>query len=139
MRGEDIRSGDMRRLEQSMKIGNDIARDTRHRDLGAPAQMIRVTSSSRTIIGANPRKLGNLRKHSAHSRLKRGAPVVGTIPVPGLENHSRAARSAALEEHLAPITDVNQFARVLVSRSISDYRLERIHKTNKEQKDASSA
>src|SRR6266487_910831 len=127
MRGEDIRSGDMRRLEQSMKIGNDIARDTRHRDLGAPAQMIRVTSSSRTIIGANPRKLGNLRKHSVLSRLKRGAPAVGTIPVPGLE------------EHLAPITDVNQFARVLVSRSVSDYRLERIHKTNKEQKDASSA
>jgi len=139
MRGEDIRSGDMRRPEQSMKIGNDIARDTRHRDLGAPAQMIRVTSSSRAIIGANPRKLGNLRKHSVLSRLKRGAPDFGIVPVPGLENYSRAARSAALEEHLAPITDVNQFARVLVSRSISDYRLERIHKTNKEQKDASSA
>src|SRR6476646_3874102 len=112
MRGEDIRSGDMRRLEQSMKIGNDIARDTRHRDLAAPAQMIRVTNSSRAIIGANARKLGNRRKHSVLSRLKRGAPAVGTTPVSGLENHSRAARSAALEEHLASITDLDQTGRI---------------------------
>src|SRR5437667_7922326 len=122
-----------------MKIGNEIAGSARHRDCGAPAQMIRVKKGSWAVIGANPRELGNLRKHSVLSRLKRGAPDFGIIPVPGLENHSRAARSAALEEHLAPITDVNQFARVLVSSSVSDYRLERIHKTNKEQKAASSA
>src|SRR6476646_689723 len=119
MRGEDIRSGDMRHLEQSMKIGDDIARDTRHRNLGAPAQMIRVTNSYRAIIGANPRKLGNLRKHSVLSRLKRGAPAVGTTPVPGLENHSRAARSAALEEHLAPSADLDQTGKVTLLLRVS--------------------
>src|SRR6266478_10145291 len=112
MRSEDIRSGDMRLLEQSMKIGNDIARGTRHRDLGAPAQMIRVTNSSRAIIGANARKLGNLRKHSVLSRLKRSAPDFGIVPVPGLENHSRAARPAALEVHLAAVADLDQTGKI---------------------------
>ena len=76
MRGEDIWSWDMRRLEQSMKIGNNIARGARHSNWGAPTQMIRVKQGARTVISANPRKLGNLRKHSALSRLKRSAPAV---------------------------------------------------------------
>src|SRR6266481_444597 len=96
----DIPFANMRRAEQGMKLGNEIACSTRHPDRSAPAQMIRVKKSSRAIIGANPSKLGNLRKRSANSRLKRGAPDFGIIPVPGLENHSRAARAAALEEHL---------------------------------------
>src|SRR5947209_9950408 len=95
-----------------MKIGNEIARRARHRDWGAPTQMIRVKKGARTIIGANPSKLGNLRKHSAHSRLKRGAPDFGIIPVPGLENHRRATRSAALEVHLAPIADFNETSKI---------------------------
>src|SRR5439155_2646679 len=57
MRGEDIRSWDMRRLEQSMKIGNNIARGARHSNWGAPTQMIRVKQGARTVISANPRKL----------------------------------------------------------------------------------
>src|SRR5260370_25316717 len=95
-----------------MKIGNEIARGTRHRNWVTPAQMVRVKQGARTIIGANPRKLGNLRKHSAHSRLERGAPDVGIIPVPGLENHRRAARSAALEVHLAPIADFYETSKI---------------------------
>src|SRR6478672_3694864 len=95
-----------------MKIGNQIARGTRHRDWVTAAQMIRVEKGARTIIGANPRKLGNLRKHSAHSRLERGAPDFGIIPVPGLENHSRAACSAALDVHLAPVADLDQTGKI---------------------------
>src|SRR5437773_9533153 len=95
-----------------MKIGNEVARGARHREGSAPAQMIRVKKSSRAIIGTNPRKPGNLRKHSGHSRLKRSAPDFGIIPIPGLENHSRAARPAALEVHLAAIADLDQTGKI---------------------------
>src|SRR5438094_8148255 len=95
-----------------MKIGNEVARGARHGDCGAPAQMIRVKKSSRAIIGANPREPGNLRKHSAHPRLKRGAPDCGIVPVPGFENHSRAARPAALEVHLAAVADLDQTDKI---------------------------
>src|SRR5882724_3982030 len=91
-----------------MKIGNEVARGARHRDRGAPAQMIRVKKSPGAIIGTNPSKPGNLRKHSGLSRLKRGNPDCGIVSVPGFENHSRAARSAALEVHLAAISDLDQ-------------------------------
>src|SRR5437870_10767662 len=112
MCGEDIWPGNMRLLEQGMKVGNEIARGARHGDRCAATQMIRVKKSSRTVIGANPRELGNLRKHSAHSRLKRAAPDFGVIPVPGLENHRRTARSAALEVHLAPIADFDETSKI---------------------------
>src|SRR6267378_5071820 len=95
-----------------MKIGNEIARSARHRDWGAPTQMIRVEKGARAVIGANTRKLGNLRKHSAHSRLKRGAPDFGIIPVTGLENHRRTTRSAELEVHIAPIADFNETGKI---------------------------
>src|SRR5437899_3945266 len=95
-----------------MKIGHDVARSARHRDCGAPTQMIRVKKGARAVIGANPSELGNLRKHSAHSRLKWGAPDFGVIPVPGLENHSWTARSAALEVHLAPIADFDETSNI---------------------------
>src|SRR5947207_1043468 len=87
-----------------MKIGNEVARGARHGDGGAPAQMIRVKKSSRAILGTNPSELGNLWKHSGHSRLERSAPDCGIVPVPGFENHSRAARAAALEIYLAAIS-----------------------------------
>src|SRR6266516_1389115 len=95
-----------------MKIGNEIARGARHGDGGAPAQMIRVKKGSRAIIGTNPGELGNLWKHSGHPRLKWGAPDFGIIPIPGLENHSRAARPAALEVHLAAIADLDQTGKI---------------------------
>src|SRR5204863_7849907 len=95
-----------------MKIGNEIARGARHGDCGAPAQMIRVKKSSRAIIGTNPCELGNLWKHSGPSRLKRAAPDFGIIPVSGLENHSRAARAAALEVNLAAISDRDQTSKI---------------------------
>src|SRR5712691_12372299 len=95
-----------------MNIGNEIARSARHRDCGAPTQMIRVKKGARAVIGANPRELGNLRKHSAHSKLKRSAPDFGIIPVTGLENHRRATRSAALEIHLAPIADLDETGKI---------------------------
>src|SRR6266403_4576043 len=112
MRGEDIGSWDIRRVEQRMKIGNEVARGARHGDGGASAQMIRVKKRARAIIGANPRKLGNLRKHSAHSGLEWSAPDFGIIPVPGLEDHRRATRAAALEVHLAPISDRDQTGKI---------------------------
>src|SRR6266487_2638117 len=95
-----------------MKIGNEIARGARHGDCGAPAQMIRVKKSSWAIIGTNPGEPGNLRKHSAHPRLKRCAPDCGIIPVSGLENHSRAARAAAIEVHLAAVADLDQTGKI---------------------------
>src|SRR5439155_5417930 len=95
-----------------MKIGNEVARGARHGDGGAPAQMIRVKKSSRAIIGTNSGELGNLRKHSVLSGLKRSAPDCGIVPVPGFENHSRAARAAALEVHLAAVADLDQTAKI---------------------------
>src|SRR5437762_417970 len=95
-----------------MKIRSEVACRTRHGEGGAPAEMIRVKKSSRTIIGANPRKPGNLWKHSGHSRLERGAPDCGIVPVPGFENHNRAARAAALEIHLAAISDRDQTGKI---------------------------
>src|SRR3989442_8554302 len=95
-----------------MKIGNDVTRGARHGDGGAPAQMIRVKKSSRAIIGTNPSEPGNLRKHSVLSGLKRSAPDCGIVPVPGFENHSRAARAAALEVHLAAISDLDQTGKI---------------------------
>src|SRR5438552_9696842 len=112
MGGENIRTRDMSRSQQGMKIGNEIACSARHRDCGAPTQMIRVKKSSRAVIGANPREPGNLQKHSAHPRLRWGAPDFGIISVPGLENHRRAARSAALEVHLAPIADFDETDKI---------------------------
>ena len=88
MRSEDVRRGDVRRLEQRMKIGNEVACGARHGDGRAPAQMVRIEKSARTVIGANPRELGNLRKDGALSGLKLRAPNIGIIPVTGLENHS---------------------------------------------------
>src|SRR6266403_1147795 len=112
MRGEDIGSWDIRRVEQRMKIGNEVARGARHGDGGAPAQMIRVKKRSRAIIGTNPSELGNLWKHSGHPRLERGAPDCGIVPVPGFENHSRAARAAALEVHLAAVANRDQTGKI---------------------------
>src|SRR5436190_12617500 len=112
MRGEDIWSGDMCRLEQGMKIGNEVTRGARHGDRSAPAQMIRVKKSSRAIIGTNPSELGNLWKHSGHPRLERGAPDFGVIPVSGLENHSRAAGATALKIHLTPTANLDQTGKI---------------------------
>src|SRR5437867_7924260 len=95
-----------------MKIGNEVARGARHGGGGAPAQMIRVKKSSRAIVGTNQSKLGNLWKHSGHPRLERGAPDCGIVPVPGFENHSRAPRPAALEVHLAAISDRDQTGKI---------------------------
>ena len=95
-----------------MKIGNEVARGARHGDGGAPAQMIRVKKTSRAIIGTNPSEPGNLRKHSVLSGLKRSAPDCGIVPVPGFENHSRAARAAALEIHLAAISNRDQTSKI---------------------------
>src|SRR6266481_21866 len=106
-----------------MKIGNDVARGARHGDGGALAQMIRVKKSSRAIIGTNPGELGNLWKHSGHPRLERVAPDFGIVPVPGFENHSRAARAAALEVHLASSTDRDQTGKIPSRGDWSDMRL----------------
>ena len=95
-----------------MKIENEVARGARHGDGGAPAQMIRVKKSSRAIIGTNPSEPGNLRKHSVLSGLKRSAPDCGIVPVPGFENHSRAARAAALQVHLAAISNLDQTGKI---------------------------
>ncbi len=95
-----------------MKIGNEVARGARHGDRGAPAQMIRVKKSPWAIIGTNPGEPGNLWKHSGHPRLKRSAPDCGIVPVPGFENHSRAARPAALEVHLAAVADRDQTGKI---------------------------
>jgi hypothetical protein len=112
MRSKDVRSGDVRRLEQGMKIGNEIPCGARHGDGRAPAQMIRIEKRSRPVIGANPRELGNLRKNAAHSRLKFGAPNVSIISVTRLKNHRRAARAIALEIHLAPIANVDEIGKI---------------------------
>jgi hypothetical protein len=74
--------------------------------------MIRVKKGSWAVIGANPRELGNLRKHSAHSRLKRGAPDFGIIPVSGLENHRRAAGATALKIHLTPTANLDEAGKI---------------------------
>jgi hypothetical protein len=108
-----------------MKIRNEIAGSARHRDGGAPTQMIRVKKGARTVIGANPGKLGNLRKYSVHSGLKWDAPDFGIIPVPGLENHRRATRSAALEVHLASITGLDQTGKITLLLRVSGKRCEK--------------
>src|SRR6267378_2597077 len=95
-----------------MKIGNEVTRGARHGGGGAPAQMIRVKKSSWAIIGTNPSEPGNLWKHSGHPRLERSAPDCGIVPVPGFENHSRAARAAALEVHLAAISNLDQTGKI---------------------------
>ena len=112
MRSEHVRSGDVRRLEQCMKIGDEVACRARHGDGRAPTQMIRVEKRSRPIICANPGKLGDVRKHSTHSGLKWGAPDFGIIPVPSLENHRRATRSAALEVHFAALADFDGTGKI---------------------------
>src|SRR6266481_3019731 len=82
--------------------------------------MIRVKKSSRAVIGANPRELSNLRKHSAHSRLKRGAPDVGIIPVSGLENHGRAAGATTHKIHLTPTAYLDEAGKI-TGRGDSSY------------------
>src|SRR6476661_6771214 len=113
MRSEDVRSGDVRRLEQGMEIGNEISCRARHGDGRAPAQMICVKKCSRPVIGANPREPGNLRKNGAHSRLKFGTPNLGIISVTRLENHRRATRATALEIHLPPSADVDETGEIV--------------------------
>jgi hypothetical protein len=81
--------------------------------------MICVKKSARTVIGANPRKLGDLGKDGALSRLKLSAPNVGIIPVTGLENHRRATRTAALEIHLPPIADLDQTGKITLLLRVS--------------------
>jgi len=102
-----------------MKIRNEVARGARHGDSGAPAQMIRVKKSSRAIIGTDPSELGNLWKHSGHPKLERGAPDFGIVPVPGFENHSLAARAAALEVHLAAVADRDQTGKITLLLRVS--------------------
>jgi hypothetical protein len=96
-----------------MKIGNEVARRARHREWCAPAQVIRIKRSSRAVVSANTREPGNLRKNSAHSRFKFGAPNIGVISITGLENHRRAARATALEIHLAPGADVYEIGKIV--------------------------
>src|SRR5262245_23664318 len=112
MRSKDVRSGDARRLEQGMKIGNEVARGARHGHGRAPTQVIRIEKRSRTVVGTNPRELGNLRKNGAHSRLKLGAPNVCIISVTRFENHRRAARATALQIYLPPSADVDETAKI---------------------------
>src|SRR5205814_9428992 len=45
MCSEDIRSGDVCRLKQGMKIGDEITCCARHRNGHAPAKMIRITKT----------------------------------------------------------------------------------------------
>src|SRR6266481_7957247 len=95
-----------------MKIGNQVACRARHRHRRAPAQMVRIEKSARTVIGANPRELRNLRKDGAFSRLKLRAPNVGIISITRFENYRRAARAPALEIHFAPSADVDKTAKI---------------------------
>jgi hypothetical protein len=74
--------------------------------------MIRIEKSSGTVVGANPREPGNLRKNGAHSRLKLGAPNVGIISVTLLKNHRLAARATAFQIHLAASADVDETGKV---------------------------
>src|SRR4029077_13396333 len=112
MRSKDVRSRDVRSLEQGVKIGNEIAGRTWHGNGRAAAQMICVKKCSRPVVSANPRELGNLRKNGIHSGLKFGTPNVGIISVTGLENHRRAAGTAALQIHLALRPDVDQTGKI---------------------------
>lgn len=112
MRSENVRSGDVRGLQQRMKIRDKIARRARHGDCRAPAQVICIKESSRTIVRANTSELGNVRKNGAHSRLEFGTPNVGVISVTGLQDHRRTARAATFEVHLAPFADVNQAGKI---------------------------
>src|SRR5712671_3500790 len=72
MCSEDIRSWDVCRLKQGMKIGDEVTCCARHRNGGAPAKMIRIKKRSRPVICANACEPGDLRKNSARSRLKFG-------------------------------------------------------------------
>jgi hypothetical protein len=74
--------------------------------------MIFIKKSSRAVIGANPRKPGNLRKNGGHLRLKLGAPNIGVISITGFENHRRAARATALAIHFAPSTDLDETSKI---------------------------
>src|SRR6266516_3180423 len=112
MRSEHVRSGDVRRLEQRMKIGDEVACRARHGDGRAPTQMMRIEKRSRPIIRADPGEPGDLRKHSTHSSLKWGAPDFGIIPVPGLQNHCRTAGATALEIHFASTAGINETGKI---------------------------
>src|SRR6476469_642995 len=113
MRSEDVRSRDVRRLEQGVKIGHEVACGARHRGGRAPAQMICIEKRARTVIGANPRELGNLRENGIHSGLKLRTPNVAIISVTRLENHRRAAGASALEIHLASSADVYEIGKIV--------------------------
>src|SRR5205814_2299770 len=88
---------------------------------GASAVAIALVDDKRIIwsqrFGLADRDMGQMPTHST---------MFGTGSVSKMFAAIAVMKLVALEEHLAPITDVNQFARVLVSRSVSDYRLERI-------------
>src|SRR5204863_7177012 len=100
MRSEDIQSGDVCRLKQDMKIGDEVTCRAWHRNGGAPAQMIRIEERSRPVITANTGELGDTCKNRIHPRLELGVPNVGFFSVTRLEHHRRAARAMALEVEL---------------------------------------
>src|SRR6476646_10794919 len=113
MRSKDVGSGNARRLEQGMKIGNEVACGAWHGNSRAPAQMIRIKKCSRPVIGAHPRELGNLRKNGTHSWFKFGAPNIGIISIAGFKNHRRATRATALAIPLAPSADVDETGKIV--------------------------
>src|SRR5438045_79264 len=112
MCSEDIRSADVCRLKQGMKIGDEVTRRALHGNGGTPAKMIRIKNRSRAIICANAREPGDLRKNSARSRLKLGAPNVSIIPVTGLKNHSRTTGAVTLKKYFASTADLDETGKI---------------------------
>src|SRR5437773_5883072 len=114
MCSEDIRSGDVCRLKQGMK--------NRRRDHVLCATSERPCSGqndphqkkrSRSVICANACEPGDLRKNSARSRLKLGAPNVSIIPVTGLKNHSRNTGAVTLKKYFASTADLDETGKIV--------------------------
>ena len=56
---------------------------------------------------------GDLRKNSARSRLKLGAPNVSIIPVTGLKNHSRNTGAVTLKKYFSSTADLDETGKIV--------------------------
>ena len=101
--GEDVRAGNVGRVEQFLELGDHVGERAGQRHRIAPTRRpVRHLDRAGPVVGADPGELGDRREHRGQRRARRQhAPLARRQPTTRFEDDRRAALATALEVHRA--------------------------------------
>lgn len=111
MTDQQIRTRNVRRVQQRVEIGDNILCGARHRNGVATAEMGVVEDGPRTVIRADTRNGTNAGQYHRRTGFALYAPNIRVVAIAGFENDDGAAGAAAFEIHLAS-ANINEPGKV---------------------------